>query len=165
VTALASAQWQPQALALDASSVYFTDYGSGNAGATDGTVLKVSKGGGAVTTLASAQAWPTRLAVNASGVYWFVYDGSTSSIMKSPLAPGAVTTFVAGSINPTDIVADTANVYFADYADGSLKKVPAGGGTPAALAVNVSAPLALDATSVYFTASANLSESIMRTPK
>ena len=60
---LASGQVFPNAIAVDATSVYWTT-GSG------GSVMKVPLTGGVPTTLASGQATPDGIAVDATSVYW-----------------------------------------------------------------------------------------------
>jgi hypothetical protein len=62
-TTLASGQSYPGGIAVDATSVYWSNGGSG-------TVMKVSTGGGTPTTLASGQSDPYRIAVDATFVYW-----------------------------------------------------------------------------------------------
>ena len=71
-TPLASGQNTPYDIAVDGTSVYWTDPGSG-------TVMKVPLGGGSPTTLASGLPGPGRIAVDGTSVYWT--DGSPPSLI------------------------------------------------------------------------------------
>jgi hypothetical protein len=55
-------------LILDGGAIFFSNQG-------DGSVRKVSAGGGPVTTLATGQARPVRLAADGTYVYWSSYLG------------------------------------------------------------------------------------------
>jgi hypothetical protein len=70
---LASGQTYPMYIALEATSVYWTNY-------TGGTVMKVPTGGGTPTTLASGQTLPHDIAIDATSVYWTNYSDGT--VMK-----------------------------------------------------------------------------------
>jgi hypothetical protein len=60
---LATLQSPPLRIAMDATSVYFTDVDMG-------TVSKVSKSGGAPVVVASGQARPVAIAVDDESIYW-----------------------------------------------------------------------------------------------
>jgi hypothetical protein len=70
-TVLASGQQGPIAIAVDATSVYWTN---------NNTVMKVALDGGAPVTLASGQHTAAGIAVDPTSVYWADYG--TGAIMK-----------------------------------------------------------------------------------
>jgi hypothetical protein len=72
--AFATGQAGPQALAVDASNVYWADYSSG-------ALVKQALSGGAPTTLATGQTSPDGIVVDATSVYWGTY-ASSGTIMK-----------------------------------------------------------------------------------
>jgi hypothetical protein len=74
-TTLATAQSGPQGIAVDATSVYWTNY-------TGGTVMKVPIGGGTPTTLATGQTLPHGIAVDATSVYWTSFTDPTGTVMS-----------------------------------------------------------------------------------
>ncbi len=140
-TALASGLAHPTSIAVDATSVYWTD--------VNGALMKVRSGGGTPTTLATAQS-AAALAVDASNVYWANGDGT---VMKVPTDGGNPTALASGQNNPAGIAVDAHSVYWSNYGDGTVMKVPIEGGTPTTLASGQSSPLAIaiDSTNVYFT--------------
>ncbi len=69
-TTLASGPSGPYGIAVDATSVYWTN-------STGGAVMKVPLDGGVATTLASGQSGPFDIAVDDSSVYWTNTDGGT----------------------------------------------------------------------------------------
>jgi hypothetical protein len=165
-TTLASGQYSPLSIAVDATSVYFVSQGSN---LRNGSVMKVPIGGGAPTTLASGQFLVGALAVDATSVYW-TNGGATGSdghLMKVPIAGGAATTLATGwsAVTPgrawgtiaTPIAVDATSVYWmaggANPGGGSLMKVAKDGGTTITLASfwdNPGRAIVLDATNVYF---------------
>src|SRR5580658_4591233 len=93
LVALATGQSCPWGLAIDATSVYWTDCGD----PTGGLVLKVAKSGGPITTLATGDRL-SGIAVDATNVYWSAGteggDGA-GSIMKVPTGGGTAVTIAA----------------------------------------------------------------------
>jgi sugar lactone lactonase YvrE len=139
LTTLASGQSMPTAVAVDLTSVYWTE---------PGTVMKVSLDGGTPTALASSGE-PEGVAVDTTSVYWT--DAAAGTVMKVPLDGGTPTTLASGQSHPTAIVVDATSVYWISYSSGDIMKMPLDGGTPTTLMTDLWSPVSItvDATSVY----------------
>jgi DNA-binding beta-propeller fold protein YncE len=72
-TTLASGQGYPDGIAVDGTSVYWTNSGSG-------TVMKVPTSGGTPTTLASGQGYPEGIVLDTASAYWT--NVSSGTVMK-----------------------------------------------------------------------------------
>jgi hypothetical protein len=148
---LAAGQDNPGSIAVDTTSVYWTNYG----GYTFGRVLKVSTGGGTPITLASAQSAPNGIAVDATNVYWT--NQGSNTVMTVSNGGGTATALATGQEVSGGIAVDATSVYWTAF---GLLKVPIGGGTPMALASGANGGIALDATSVYWTSGGVMKVSI-----
>jgi hypothetical protein len=164
-TTLASWQsdpfWNPWPIAVDATSVFWTNAGTFTNNYMDGSVMKVPLGGGTPTTLASGQPSPQSIAVDATSVYWtnagtvnrsggFIQD--SGSVMKVPLGGGTPATLASGQSYPNGIAVDANCIYWITYYSGTVMKVLLAGGTVTTLVSGSSYPegIAVDATSVYW---------------
>lgn len=150
---LASGLNNPQAIAVDSTSVYWTELGLG---INTGTVKKVGLNGGTVITLASGLSSPEGIAVDATSVYWTEWGSGTfgnGTVKKVSLNGGTVTTLASGLDSPISVAVDSTSVYWADGNDRSVKKVGLNGGTIITLASDQIYPnaISVDSTSVYWT--------------
>lgn len=143
----------PAYIAVDATSVYWTDNAFDNVSAGQmGSVRRVPLGGGTPVVLATSP-YPVGIAVDAMSVYWSDYSDGT--LKKIPLTGGDPVTLVATDGFIDTILVDATSVY---YADGSfVNSVPLSGGTPVRLATTSAygspavPAFAVDETSIYFT--------------
>jgi hypothetical protein len=140
----------PRGIAVNATSVYSADYGTGNG---DGAVMKLPVVGGAPTTLASGQSSTQGIVVDPTSVYWT--NGASGTVMKAPIAGGEPTTIASGQTNPFGIVVDPTSVYWTNFGGESVVKAPLNGGTATTLASGqgTGEGIAVDETSVYWTMS------------
>jgi hypothetical protein len=137
-----------QAIAVDATSVYWTDKGYG-------TVMKVALTGGTAVTLASGQNEPAGIAAASGAVYWA--NQGSGTIMAS-VAGGPPTTFASGQLHATGVTADSASLYWAGNGtgatNGTVASAPLDGGAYVVLAVSPpysGFAIKVDSTNVYFT--------------
>jgi hypothetical protein len=173
----------PAGIALDATNIYWINQSAGS-------VMKMPRSGGNPTVLATGQPLPQDIATDSTSVYWTAFgDGvrNGGAIVKVAIGGGVPTTLASGQ-NPAGIAVDDQNVYWTNSSsftgnsdgglggvtnvDGSVMKVPLGGGAPVEVAGGQANPMgiAVDAASVYWanngTDNYKLDGAIMkRTPK
>jgi hypothetical protein len=133
----------PRMLALDATSVYWTNFN---------TVRKAPLGGGPAITLWVDPADYTinDLAVDATSVYW----SGTTAIMKLPIEGGTPVELATGapnSLSGSSVKVNQTNVFWVG-ADGTIQTMPLGGGSKTVLATQQrDSYIAVDAQNVYWT--------------
>jgi hypothetical protein len=121
---LATGLSSPIAIALDASYVYWLDFGTTQG---TGSVNRVRiNPPNTVEPLATGQDQPKDLAVDATSVYWTSRTNS-GSVSKVPIGGGPVTVLAKNQGGPTAIVVDTQFVYWTNYNDNNVVKVPLAG--------------------------------------
>jgi hypothetical protein len=146
---LASGQGAPFGIAVDSTSVYWTNtLGDGDPNAS-GAVVKMPLAGGNLTTLANSFR-PFGIAVDATSVYWADYGGL---IQKMPIGGGTPTTLATDQPGPFGIAIDSTSVYWTNPLTGTVLRAPLGGGSATTLASGQLLPhgIAVDATDVYWT--------------
>ena len=106
-TVLASGEVGAWAIAVDGTSVYWTNQDSRR-------VMKVAVGGGTpvmLATGASAAQVPWDVTVDADAVYWSTYN-SPGTVMRAPLAGGTPATLAQGQNGPRNIAVFGASAYW-----------------------------------------------------
>jgi len=141
----ASPQHAPTDIAVDQTSVFWTDLGA-NPG--EGRILSAPKECGQTTPLASGQMNPRALALDAANVYWLNDD----SVMMAPKAGSAPMKLFDLTEAPQEsgLVVDDSGVYVST--GKQLLRVAKSGGAPVELAkaACLSGSIAVDSTHVYF---------------
>ncbi|KYF80008.1 hypothetical protein BE17_38145 [Sorangium cellulosum] len=143
--ALAEGFQNPVGIALDAERVYWTNQ------AVEGSVMAVSKRGGAPAALATGVHSPWDIAVAGDYVYWSSYV--LGYLSRSPIDRSDPVELTQQS-KPVAIAVDATNLYWADAVGYTINKMSlAGGAEPERLVAEQNEPfdLAVDATHVYWT--------------
>lgn len=134
--------------------------------AGDDALVGVPTSGGSTTTYTAGSGQNTYgLAADSTAVYWSNFDG-TAAILKTPVDGGASIALATGHV-VFGVVSDATYVYWAEMSDGTIMKVPLGGGaatTVASALVGVD-QLAIDDGNLYATVQSSSSGSIVRVAK
>ncbi|MBM4374893.1 MAG: hypothetical protein FJ095_07395 [Deltaproteobacteria bacterium] len=145
---LASLLGLPWDLVANAAFVYLTSYEAGE-------VRRIPAGGGAPKVLAKGLGNPTGIAVDSKFVY--VAAENKGEIARVAIDGSATPTVLAtGQLKPAHLAVDDKYVYWTNYGstdtDGSVAKVPVGGGDVVVLAAAQNKPLQIvvDAKYVYW---------------
>jgi hypothetical protein len=154
---LASGQTCPWGMAIDDTSVYWTNCGD----PTGGYVLKVPKAGGEVVKLASGDRL-SGIAVANGSVYWVAgtSDASSGAIMEIPVGGGPPTTLTSRPGPPAHIAADSSYVYWAEQNAGVMKVAITGGAAGMVASAQMPWWIALGETDVLW-----MGQGVMMAPK
>jgi sugar lactone lactonase YvrE len=141
-------------LIADGNEVIFTASSRG--------VMAVPKEGGAPRALTRQPSGPVVVVSDGVSVFYSSFDGSP--IRRIPRDGGEATPFPVG-IRSGSLAVDEAFLYITHYNQGTILRVPKGGGGVQTLTRNLPRPtgLALDATHVYFSCEGD--GSVRRVPK
>lgn len=147
-TTLATATTAVSSIALDATHLYWTTWG------TSETVMRVAVTGGTPETLASEQPYPNAVAVNDGSVYWGTSGSGVGlgAVLKVPVTGGSPVTVASGQSAPRTIVFDSTSLYWTDRIAGTVMMAPLSGGAPTSLATGHSgaSPMALSDGMLYW---------------
>jgi hypothetical protein len=156
---LASEQLNPVAIAVDSTSIYWTNNGQNG---QQGSVMEVPLCGGTPVTLFPEVSWVLGIALNSTNVFWALAY-APFSVLTAPLGGGAPIT-VAAEQPAAYLAADSTNVYWTD-SSGTVKKAPVGGGAVTTLASSQDPyGIALDSDSVYWTNVGDFTGAIVKVP-
>ncbi|WP_437714069.1 hypothetical protein WMF45_48715 [Sorangium sp. So ce448] len=147
----------PTFLRMDATGLYWTNQGSGDA--PDGSVMRLDPGGGTPVALAPEQELPGPLALDEAAVY-FAHARGLAAV---PKAGGEVTELAPDTRGVTALAVDKGALYWVEagtppaFEDGGLFTLPLGAEPGAAKVMLAAIPgaasgVALDAGHVYVTA-------------
>jgi hypothetical protein len=133
---LATGQQAPTALTIDATNLYWINFGSDDVYSTSGSIMRLPLRGGTPVTVASQQRSPRSLIVAGSTLYWTNGgtdgDGTGSSVMKVDISGGSATMIVdATQGSPAGIAATSTSLYWATYSSsmgGRILMTPLAGG-------------------------------------
>jgi hypothetical protein len=140
-------------VAVDDSDVYVTVAGTEPKQFADGSLVVVSKKGGAPKVRVAGSPHAANVIVDGKNVYWVTAAG----VMKVAKTGGDAPSTLATPDGPVDDVAlDDAFVYFATHkaaSDGTVARVSKDGGQVEVLATGQNQPagLAVDQTTIYWT--------------
>ncbi len=115
---LASGGKQIQFIALDDTSVYWTDFALG-------TVNAVPKGGGSVSVLAAGQGSPSGLVVSHGNVYWTEF--SSDAVASTATSGGSATSVATSQDGAYEITAAGDAVYWTTLRVCSVARSESGG--------------------------------------
>jgi len=164
---LASGQYQPGSIAVDASHVYWLNASTSNPMGglfSDGTLMSCGRDGCGQkpTTLATGQASPRSIAVDAMRVYWSNsgingYGTDGSLMMCAAGGCGSTPTALLGNIRIAGLAVDASRAYWTSTGNGSgtVWSCDKGGCVPQPLANVDGLPfnVAVNATTLAWTAS------------
>jgi hypothetical protein len=119
-TLLASGGTEIHAVAVDATNVYWSDFGAG-------TIVRVPKTGGAPTILASGLTSPEGLRIRDGYVYFT--DFNANLVGRVPTTGGPLTTIATEQDGPSDVIVTGGFAYWVNYrSGGSFARAPIDGG-------------------------------------
>jgi hypothetical protein len=101
--------YAPVGVVADATHVYWTERGHGDAIPPDGALMKMALTGGAPEVLVTGLHGPGNLALDGDTLYWANTDGR---IMKVSVTGGPLTVLADGQVDPLNVTLDATAVYW-----------------------------------------------------
>lgn len=151
--ALATTTRRPLAVAVDASTLFFSTLGDGTTGSQAIYKCGLSGCGGALPATPFAPSTSTPYSLALAGPNLFV--GNDAAVTKFDAARGDATTLAASQRTVRSIAVDAANAYWPNYNGGTVVMCPVAGcnGNPTVVAANLQNPLFItaDDKAVYWT--------------
>jgi hypothetical protein len=120
-TALAGEQASPRSIAVDSTSVYWTNESDG------GAIVRAPTDGGDATVLALATR-PSGIAVDATYVYWT--DLGAGTVMAVPIDGGTPLTIASGQPCPQAVAVNATSVYWTNFGESSSAGTVMGAAKP-----------------------------------
>ena len=115
---------EPFALALDTNYVYFATRQS------NGSIIRVPIGGGAVEPLVTGELYPHELALSNGQMFWATLGTHAGHLIQAAVTGAGRKEIATGVMTGIfSLNADANNVYYTTYLN-ELFSLPAGGGTP-----------------------------------
>jgi len=160
----------PGGVAVDATSVVWTELIYSQWDPAGGSLRSMPKAGGAITTLASGLDGPEHIALDATHAYWTQND----QVMRVPLSGGTPEVVASGQVWPRFVAVDGTHAYWATSTfigcPCSLSRAPLAGGAVEVLAQPTKsvAYVTLDDASVYWVEWSTISDAdgaVKRVPK
>ena len=134
--------WFGDSMAVDGTSLYWLEHGDLMDG--PGSLMRMSKCGGAPERLATTSNYPGRVVVDATHAYWTSQAAAgTGGVRSVPLAGGAPT-LIAPDGNDTGVAVDATYVYWIDHGSTVMRAPKTGG----AAVVFASGPFPWDSVAV-----------------
>lgn len=135
---LVNNQTNPWGLCLSPANIYYSLNVPQPSSGTLPTIFQIPKGGGAISTVATNTNGARWMASDSTNVYWTEEGGNVSQAAQSGFA---LTVLETGVSFPRKLFSNGTNVYYISagtlaggFQDGSLTKVPVGGGGSTVLA-------------------------------
>jgi hypothetical protein len=154
-----STGYQAGAIAVDDTSVYWSQSGASCQPGCYGSVSKISKCGGAPVVLAAQENLPTGLVSDGKNVYWadLAVDngagGTVNGSVRFVSVDGGTPDTLAPGVAPNKIAMDDTNIYWAENGGGLFRSTKLSGSTTQ-LATGPVAVIATDGAKVYWTTAA-----------